>query len=95
MLVDKEVMTKAVPAPEPAATVPKSEVAEEPRASSLGIGPPTEPVGETGAVFQRRKFAGDRGGCLIRLQCNFRLFPIHTAEWPWEWMHAFTRQLRD
>lgn len=60
-LIGKEVETKAVAVPEPTATVPEPEVKEEPRASSLKMEPPTETVGETGAVFRKRKFAGNRG----------------------------------
>ena len=60
-LVDKEVETKAVAVSEPSATVLEPEDAEEPRASSLKMEPPTETVGEAGAVFRKRKFGGNRG----------------------------------
>ena len=52
---------KVVAAPEPDATVPVPGVKEEPRASSLRTEPPTKTVGETGAVFRKLGFAGNRG----------------------------------
>ena len=52
--IDKEVETKSVALSEP-------EVKEEPEASSVKVEPPTETVGETGAMFRKRKFGGNRG----------------------------------
>ena len=47
--------------PEPAATVPVSEVKERTQGLLLRMEPPTKMVGETGAVFRKHKFAGNRG----------------------------------
>ena len=60
-LVDKEVEAKAVAVLEPTTAVLEPEVKEEPGAPSLKTEPLTETVGETGAVFRKRKFAGNRG----------------------------------
>ena len=51
MLVDKEVVTKAVDAPEPAATILEPESKKEPRASSLRM----ELCSETQFAWNRGK----------------------------------------
>ena len=46
-------------------------------------------------------FKSGEGGTVVALnsreylQCIFSPFPIYMDEWPWEYMHALTRQLRD
>ena len=59
--IDKEVETKSVAVLEPVAVVVEVEVKEEPEASSVKVEPSTETVGETGVMFRKRKFGGNRG----------------------------------
>lgn len=58
---DEEVGITPIITPEPVAPVPKPEAKEESEAPSVKAEPPTETVGETGAVFRKRKFGGNRG----------------------------------
>jgi WW domain-binding protein 4 len=60
---DEEVETKLVPEPESEsiATISEPEVKRQPEAPPVEAEPPTETVGETGAVFRKRKFGGNRG----------------------------------
>ena len=82
MLVDKEVVTKAVAVPEPAATVPKPEVTKEPRASSLRIDPRLKRLVKPEPRFRNESLRGtvESIGYLRYLQCIFRFFPIYTDE---------------
>ena len=60
---DEEVETKPVPEPEPEpiAAVSEPEVKKQPEAPPVEAEPPSETVGETEAVFRKRKFGGNRG----------------------------------
>ena len=58
---DEEVETKPVAVPEPVATVLELEVKKESKVSSVKVEAATETVGESGAVFRKRKFGGNRG----------------------------------
>ena len=53
----ERVETNTVAVPEPV----EPEVKEELETSSVKLEPPTETVGETGVVFRKRKFGGNRG----------------------------------
>lgn len=59
--IDGEVETKSVAVPEPVTAVVEAEVKEEPEAFLVEVDLPTEPIGETGATFRKRKFGGNRG----------------------------------
>ena len=56
---DEEAKLKLVAVIEPLAT--ESEVKEEPETPPVKVEPPAETAGESGAVFRKRKFGGNRG----------------------------------
>lgn len=57
--IDEEVETKSVAVPEPVSAVLEPMMKEESEAFSVKVEPPAETVGETGAVFRKRKFGGE------------------------------------
>ena len=60
-LKDEEVKLEPLVVPAPVTAVLEPQVKEEPKVVPMGVDPPTETVGETGATFRKRKFLGNRG----------------------------------